>query len=127
MSKFREHLLSMHTGSAFLIEDQDREIKTKGDYITNAEVGLIVAFRLNFEAKSKVKLTKVISGQIVENNKEDEMYVVETKNKLKYGVPYSSVVWVKTGGRWPKGVYDEMKKGSVVVEDVAIEELGELE
>lgn len=133
MSKFKQHLLSEYAkDEAYLIEDKERDTKTKGDYISNAEKGLIVAFRLNFKAKSGLKLSKVISGMIVENNQQDEMYIVETKNELKYGVPYASVVWVKTGGRWPKGVYDEMKKGSIVVSDSEgkveeIEELGELE
>lgn len=132
-SKFKTYLLNAkEQAEAYLIDEQNKPGgKTKGDYIENAEEGLIVAFRLNFEAKSGLKLTKVISGKIVENNKEDGIYIVETRNGLKYGVPYPSVVWVKTGGRWPKGVYNEMKQGSVVVNEKqgkaeALEELGEL-
>lgn len=116
MSKFKEYLMEEHEG-AFLIDKEEQSSKTKDEYIENAEEGLVVAFRLNFEAKSGVKLTKVISGKILENNQEDEAYVVETRNGLKYGVPYSSVVWVKTGNRWPKGVYEEMKQGSVEIEE----------
>jgi hypothetical protein len=130
MSKFRDYLLrSKENADAYLIEDPDRDVRTKGDYIHNAEEGLIVAFRLNFTAKSGLQLTKVISGKILENNKEEEVYIVETRNGLKYCVPYPSVVWVKTGGRWPKGVYDEMKQGSIAVDEKEgkVEELGELE
>lgn len=130
MGKFRDYLLkAKESAEAYLIEDPDRDVRTKDDYIQNAEEGLIVAFRLNFTAKSGLELTKVISGKILENNKEDEVYVVETRNGLKYGVPYPSVVWVKTGGRWPKGVYDEMKQGSTVAHETPekVEELGELE
>jgi hypothetical protein len=114
MSKFEEYLLKSHH-EAYLIEDGEKNNKTKDDYIVDAEVGVVVAFRLNFRSKSKVKLTKVISGKILENNQENETYVIETRNGLKYGVPYKAVVWVKTGNRWPKGVYDEMKRGSVEV------------
>lgn len=132
MSKFFEYLLSEKEKSeAYLIESTNRTTnKTKDDYIVNAEEGLIVAFRLNFEAKSGIKLTKVISGKIIENNKEHETYVVETRNGLKYGVPYVSVVWVKTGDRWPRGVYEEMKLGSVAVKEEELQddiELSELE
>lgn len=129
MSKFQEYLLkAKESAEAYLIDDTEREIKSKDDYIQKAEEGLIVAFRLNFTARSGVKLTKVISGKILENNQDEEVYVVETRNGLKYCVPYASVVWVKTGGRWPKGVYDEMKRGSVVRDgDEEDTELGELE
>lgn len=132
MSKFRDYLLKAKESSeAYLIDDHERDARTKDDYIQNAEEGLIVAFRLNFKAKSGLPLTKVISGKILENDKDGEVYVVETRNGLKYCVPYPSVVWVKTGGRWPKGVYDEMKQGSVVIETEGkveeIDELGELE
>lgn len=98
---------------AFLINDGGQSDKTKDDYIVDAEEGVVVAFRLNFTAKSGVELTKVISGKILENNNDEQGYVVETRNGLKYGVPYNAVVWVKTGQRWPKGVYEEMKQGSV--------------
>lgn len=130
MSKLRDYLLkARESAEAFLIEGNDGDSRSKADYIQKAEEGLIVAFRLNFQAKSGLKLTKVISGKILENDREEEVYVVETRNGLKYGVPYSAVVWVKTGGRWPKGVYDEMKQGSVVVnsDEEKVEELGELE
>jgi hypothetical protein len=116
MSKFEEHLKKEYE-EAYLIEDGERNSKTKDDYIVDAEEGVVVAFRLNFRSKSKVKLTKVISGKILENNKDNETYVIETRNGLKYGVPYKAVVWVKTGNRWPKGVYEEMKQGSVEVKD----------
>lgn len=127
MSKLQEYLLRAKEQEEALLIDDEREMKTKDEYIENAEEGLIVAFRLNFEARSGLKLTKVISGKIIENRKEDEIYVVETRNSLRYGVPYSTVSWVKTGTRWPKGVYQEMKKGSVVVTDEFEHELGGLE
>ena len=116
MSKFKEHLLKERQ-DAYLIEDEDKTSKSKGDYIVDADIGVIVAFRLNFDSKAKVSLTKVISGKILENDNENEQYVVETRNGLKYGVPYSAVIWVKTGNRWPRGVYEEMKQGSVEVKE----------
>lgn len=116
--------------SAFLIkESEEKEVRSKSDYIKNAEAGLIVAFRLYFQSKSKVKLTKVISGKILENDKDNELYTVETKNGLKYGVPYDSVEWVKTGSRWSKEVYEEMKQGSVEVKssEVSNFDFGEID
>lgn len=126
MSKFEEYLLEKRD-EAYLINNDDKQSKSKDEYIENAEPGLLVAFRLNFESKSNVKLTKVISGKIIENDTEQEMYAVETRNGLKYGVPYSAIVWVKTGNRWPKGVYQEMKQGSVEVKGNEPVEFGEVE
>lgn len=130
MSKFKEYLLkAKERAEAYLINsDDDIDAKTKGDYVREAEEGVIVVFRLYFEAKSGLKLTKVISGKVIENDKEDEAYVVETKNGLTYIVPYDTVIWVKTGSRFPRGVYEEMKKGSVVVDQANKDiELGQLE
>lgn len=111
MTNFEQRLVN----EAYLTEEsKNAKAKMKEEYIRNAEPGLIIAFRLNFEALGK-KLTKVISGKVIENNNEKEEYIVETKNGLKYGVPYNAVIWVKTGARWPRGVYEEMKNGAVEV------------
>lgn len=102
---------------AFLINDQDDQNNLKDNYVESAKVGTIVAFRLLFEAKSGAKLTKVISGMIKKNDTEKEFYVTETRNGLEYVTPYKSIVWVKTGDRWPRGVYEEMKQGAQAVDD----------
>lgn len=116
MSKtLKDILIKAKRQNEVLLINETGETRSKGDYITSANPGLIVAFRLNFESRQQVKLTKVISGKIVSNEQEDGMLVVETRNGLQYGVPYDSVVWVKTGERWPKGVYEEMKRGSVAI------------
>lgn len=127
MSKLKEILLKAKKQNEVLLINDDKDTRTKSDYIQSAEPGLIVAFRLNFSSKQDVNLTKVISGKIISNDKGDEILVVETRNGLQYGVPYDLVVWVKTGERWPKGVYEEMKRGSVVVKgDASGEEVIEL-
>lgn len=119
----KDELIKQHQENAYLISDKNQTSKTKEEYMQSAKEGLILAFRLNFESKLGVPLTKVISGMIMENDTEKEQFVVETRNKLQYGVPYSQAVWVKTGYKWPKGVYEEMKRGTVKVE---VDELGEI-
>lgn len=126
MSKLQNYLVEEHQG-ARLVEGDKNKTKSKSDYIANAKPGLIIAFRFFFEAKSKVKLTKVISGKIIENDKEAKQYTVETKNELKFFVPYAAVVWLKNGSRWPKGVYDEMKQGAVEVDVEMQSDFGGLE
>lgn len=121
MSYLREKLLKMRDDKldkeqAYLINDQDDQANLKDNYVESAKVGTIVAFRLLFEAKSGAKLMKVISGMIKVNDTEKEYYVTETRNGLEYVTPYKSIVWVKTGDRWPRGVYEEMKQGAQAVD-----------
>ena len=80
-----------------LIDTNKNKIKT--DYIENAKVGTIIAFQING--------SKVISGMIDEIHKND--FVVKTKNSIRFTVRKKNVLWVKTGDRWPKGIYLALK------------------
>jgi hypothetical protein len=73
-------------------------IKPKPFYIDNATEGTLVAFRVS---------DKMISGKIVKivNN----FFEVETRNGKSFMVYKSNVAWVKTGPRWPKGIYEALK------------------
>lgn len=112
----RKLLEAKTENEAVLIADKNMS-GSKREYVKSAEVGMLVAFRFNFLSRKKVKLTKLISGKIISNNKEDEIMVIETVSKLQYAVPYTHIVWVKTSHTWPRGVYEEMKLGSVAVDD----------
>ena len=74
----------------------------KAAYITSAKVGTIIAFR--------VSEIKTLSGMIEEIHKND--FIVRTRSGVLFTVAHGNVVWVKTGERWPKGVYDELKGAS---------------
>lgn len=73
--------------------------KPKEEYIDNAKVGTIIAFKVNN--------SKVISGMIEEIHKSD--FLVRTKSGVRFTVRKKNIVWVKTGPRWPKGVYLALK------------------
>lgn len=101
------------TETAHLIESSAKaNNNSKQDYILNAEKGVIIAFKLNFTAKSGLELTKTISGKILSKDIKEEFFVVETRNGLQYVVPFEATLWVKTGKRWPRGIYEEMKAGA---------------
>lgn len=90
-----------------LISRRQKEIgdamsKYKDDYIKNAKVGTIVAFKINEQ--------KMISGKIEEVS--EGKFVVQTKNGIRYTVEPKQIAWVKTGSRWPKGVFNELKGGT---------------
>lgn len=70
------------------------------DYLRRADVGSIVAFSMS---------GKAVSGVI--KAKADTEVTIETKNGTVFGnVPYTDVLWVKTGNRWPRWVFDLLKK-----------------
>lgn len=128
MSKLKEKLIEAQRKNEAILLDENKKSKSRKEYIENAVEGLIVAFRINFTSKKSIPLKKTISGKIISNNKEENVLVVETRNSLQYAVPYDSVIWVKTGERWPKGVYAEMKQGSVAVDsDEDIDEISLIE
>ena len=81
--------------------------KPKTDYIENVKVGTIVAFKIN-EAK-------VLSGKVEEIHK--TALVVETKNGVRFTVRKKNIIWVKTGARWPRGVYLALKGENADGED----------
>ena len=73
-------------------------------YIENIDVGTIVAFRLS---NGKVK-----SAKVVRKSTKNRKPKLETDYGAEYIVSYEDVVWVRTGKRWPRGVY-QLLKGQV--------------
>lgn len=111
-----EHKIGDHTNDTKSVE---AEVKTENEsastnfefdmeqkmhYIENIEIGTIVAFKLS---NGKVK-----SAKVVKKSTKNRKLKLETDYGAEYIIPYESVVWVRTGKRWPKGVY-KLLKGTV--------------
>lgn len=73
----------------------------KYKYVSTAEIGVIVAF--------KDQSGKVRSAKVINKSSSGEKLKVVTAYGKEFVVPYGDVVWVKTGDRWPRGVYDLLK------------------
>ena len=80
------------------------DMEQKMRYIENVELGTIVAFRL---ANGRVK-----SAKVVKKSTKSRKLKLETNYNAEYIVSYDDIIWVRTGKRWPKGVY-ELLKGKV--------------
>lgn len=76
-------------------------IDQKMSYVERIEIGTIVAFRLS---NGKVKSAKV-TNKSTKNRK----LKLETDYGAEYIVSYDDIVWVRTGKRWPRGVYNLLK------------------
>ena len=70
-------------------------------YVDSAKVDMIVAFKLT---NGKVK-----SAKIIKRSTPKRRFLVETKYGAQFIISFDDVVWVKTGTRWPKHVYNLMK------------------
>lgn len=73
----------------------------KMSYIENIEVGTLVAFRLS---NGKVK-----SAKVIRKSTKNRKLKLETEYGAEYIVSFEDIVWVRTGKRWPRGVYKLLK------------------
>ena len=89
------------------VEDKDEKKSTNVDmsqkmpYIENVEIGALVAFKLS---NGKVK-----SAKIAKKSSTKRRLKLETEYGATYITSYDDVIWVRTGNRWPRGVYKLLK------------------
>lgn len=90
------------------VENESASVKVnmeqKMSYIENIDIGTIVAFRLS---NGKVK-----SAKVTRKSTKNRKLKLETDYGAEYIISYEDVVWVRTGKRWPRGVY-KLLKGQV--------------
>ena len=79
----------------------DVDMAQKMPYIENIEIGTLVAFRL-FNGKVK-------SAKVTRKSTKNRKLMLETDYGAKYIVSYDDILWVRTGKRWPRGVYKLLK------------------
>lgn len=80
---------------------EKRNESIKESYIEKVNLGCLVAFKTN--------TGKVSSAKIIKRSLKRRMLLLETEYKSVYKVSFNDVLWVKTGNRWPKGIYELLK------------------
>lgn len=93
------------------IEDSIEAKKSTREYLNNAETGTLVAFKKN-------KSDAAMSAKFVKF--EDDEVIVETKMGTTYRLNPSNIIWVKTGSRWPRWVFNLFRTGKEVDIDNAV-------
>ena len=73
----------------------------KNDRIQNAPIGTLVAF--------KAPGGRIRSAKIKLRSTANRRLLVCTEYDAEYNISYDDVIWVKSGKRWPKGVYNLLK------------------
>ena len=76
--------------------------ESKLKYLENIECGTIVAFRTHED--------KVISAKVIKKSTPRKKLMLETSYGQQYTADWDDVVWVKTGKRWPRGIYNMFQK-----------------
>ena len=82
-------------------EKYEVNMEQKMQYIEGVEIGALVAFRLS---SGKVK-----SAKVIRKSTKNRKLKLETDYGAVYIVSYDDIIWVRTGKRWPKGVYRLLK------------------
>lgn len=85
-------------GAVETVENESASTSGKECYLQNLELGTIVAITINAGKK-------VISAKVVKKSTTKKKLMCETSYGQQYIVDWEDVLWVKTGNRWPKGVY----------------------
>lgn len=98
----RDARMAKATEKAFGGAPRITSIDTKERYRKSAAPGTLVAFRLS----GKLMTAKIEKVQHRTNSSDLE---VHTKNGTKIHIDAMDVLWFKTGARWPKSIFDELK------------------
>jgi hypothetical protein len=88
----------------FTAGNKEKEIG-KARYLKNIEAGVLIAY--NDNEIGVMKSAKVM--RVSQRNK--KLKVLDYFGK-EYVINFSQVVWVKTGKRWPRKIYNLIKRGS---------------
>ena len=89
------------TEKEFTNTEVEVDMGQKMHYIENIDIGTLVAFRLS---NGKVK-----SAKVVRKSTKNRKLKLETDYGAEYIVSFEDIIWVRTGKRWPKGVYRLLK------------------
>lgn len=78
--------------------------ETKMNFLKTIQPGTIVAFKVVVNGHERVK-----SAAVANVSNKRQMLKLVTKYNAEYIIPFSDVVWVKTGTRWPRYIYNLLK------------------
>lgn len=78
------------------------KVNNKDKYIESIQIGVIVAFR-------EPETNKLNTAKVIKKSTKNRKLKLQTQYGAEFIIPYESVVWVKTGTRFPRGIYNELK------------------
>lgn len=88
------------------VDAVEYDVAKRVEYVKRAALGTLVAFVVP-------NRTKVKSAKLIDKDNATCTATVETSYGQQYRINYDAVIWVKTGKRWARGVYEMLKKGEI--------------
>lgn len=76
-------------------------------YISGAKPGVLVAFKYRMRDGG----VKYKTAAVANNDPASRILRVKTKLGTWYTVKYDDVAWVRTQGKWPRGIFQLLKEG----------------
>lgn len=76
--------------------------KVKDERILSAPIGTLIAFH-------EPETGKLNTAKLTNRNKTKKLIKCETQYGKEFLISFSDIVWTKTGSRWPKSIYNELK------------------
>ena len=76
--------------------------KVKDERILSAPIGTLIAFH-------EPETGKLNTAKLTNRNKTKKLIKCETQYGKEFLISFSDIVWTKTGLRWPKSIYKELK------------------
>ena len=88
--------------------------RSQADYINNIDIGMIIAFKVSPDKAISAKVEDIDYDTEKEGITSRTLTTVycRTKNGIEYKVPRKAIIWVKTGTRWPRGIFLQLKRGA---------------
>ena len=88
--------------------------RSQADYINNIDIGMIIAFKVSPDKAISAKVEDIDYDTEKEGSDSRTLTTVycRTKNGIEYKVPRKAIIWVKTGTRWPRGIFLQLKRGA---------------
>lgn len=88
--------------------------RSQADYINNIDIGMIIAFKVSPDKAISAKVEDIDYNTEKEGSDSRTLTTVycRTKNGIEYKVPRKAIIWVKTGTRWPRGIFLQLKRGA---------------
>lgn len=79
---------------------------TRQYFVDNMQPGNIVAFTVDSEQG-----LAMLSGRVIQIDHDSKVVTIRTKNGSIFYPKKDRIVWVRTGTRWPLGIYNALKFG----------------
>ena len=114
VANFKEENVANTETDYYAVQIGAESKRSQADYINNIDIGMIIAFKVSPDKAISAKVENIDYDTEKEGITSRTLTTVycRTKNGIEYKVPRKAIIWVKTGTRWPRGIFLQLKRGA---------------